>query len=187
MTCIEIFVHSVTTKMSHTYAYVWNNVTGINTIVKTCSVKKTTIASKFKNTCINKPPLPTDVFEFVNTPISCLDTTDIDYVEESDSYNLRDIAKCSTLPYENIPSSELLGDKNSNNTYMCQETLRHITIWLSLLFWTNTSTPSELLTNKIIVIWILWSSYSFRFLEQSVIISNLIQVRKIPYPNFYLK
>ena len=43
-----------------------NNVTGINTIVKTCSVKITTIASKFKDTRINKPPLPTDVFEFLN-------------------------------------------------------------------------------------------------------------------------
>ena len=49
-----------------------NNVTGINMIVKTCPVKITTIESKFKDTCINKPPLPTDVFEFVNTPISLL-------------------------------------------------------------------------------------------------------------------
>ena len=58
-----------------------NNVTGMNTIVKTYSVKITTIASKFKDTCINKPPLPTDVFEFVNTPISCINITDIDDVE----------------------------------------------------------------------------------------------------------
>ena len=44
--------------------------------------------------------------------------------------------------------------------HLCQETLRHLAIWLPLLFWTNISTPSELLTQKIIVIWILWSSYS---------------------------
>ena len=60
--------------------------------------------------------------------------------------------------------------------HMCQETLRHLAIWLPLLFWTNTSTPSELLTKQIIVIWILWPGYSFRFLEQSVIISHLISV-----------
>ena len=36
-------------------------------------------------------------------------------------------------------------------------------IWLPLLFWTNISTPSELMTPKITVIWILWSSCSFRF------------------------
>ena len=94
---------------------------GINTIVKTCSVKITIIASEFKDTCINKPTLPTDVFEFVNTPISCINTTDIDDVEGSDSYSLRDIAKCSTLPYENIPPSGLLGDDNSNNTYVSRD------------------------------------------------------------------
>ena len=43
------------------------------------------------------------------------------------------------------------------------KTLRHLAIWLPLLFWTNISTRSELLTPKIIVIWIMWSSYSFRF------------------------
>ena len=32
--------------------------------------------------------------------------------------------------------------------HMCQETLRHLALWLPLLFWTNTSTPSELLTPK---------------------------------------
>ena len=92
-----------------------NNITAINTIVKTCSVKITT-ACKVKDTCINKPPLPTDLFEFKNTPISCITTTDIDDVEGSNSYSLRYIAKCSTLPYENIPPSGLLGYENSNNT-----------------------------------------------------------------------
>ena len=52
--------------------------------------------------------------------------------------------------------------------HMCQETLRYLTIWLPLLSWTNTSTPS---------------SYSFRFFEKSVIIFNLIPVRKVQYPN----
>ena len=84
-----------------------NNVTGINKIVKTCSVKITTIATDVKDTCINEPPHPTDVFEFINTPILCITTTDIDDVEGSNSYNLRYIAKCSILPYENIPPSGL--------------------------------------------------------------------------------
>ena len=41
-----------------------NDVTGINAIVKTYSVKITTIANNFKDVCINKPPLHTDVFEY---------------------------------------------------------------------------------------------------------------------------
>ena len=61
---------------------------------------------------MNKHPIPTDVFEFINTPISCITTTDIDDVEGSNSYSLRDVAKCYTLPYENIPPSGLLGDEN---------------------------------------------------------------------------
>ena len=88
-----------------------NNISAINTIVKTCSVKIMT-ATKIKDTCINKPPLPTDRFKFINTPISCIATTAIDDVEGSNSYSLRDIAKCSIFPYENIPPSWLLGDKN---------------------------------------------------------------------------
>ena len=110
-----------------------NNVTGINAIVKICSVKITTIASNLKDIYINKPPLPTDVFEYVNTPISCINTMDQDDIEGSNSYSLKDIAKCSTLPYENIPRSELLGDEISNNAYY-QKTMRHLAIWLTLLF-----------------------------------------------------
>ena len=49
--------------------------------------------------------------------------------------------------------------------HMCQETLKHLAIWLPLLLWTNISTPSELLTPKIIVIWILWSSLLFSILK----------------------
>ena len=48
--------------------------------------------------------------------------------------------------------------------HMCQETLRHLAIWLPLLFRTNISTPLELSTPQTNVIWILWSSYSFRLL-----------------------
>ena len=73
-------------------------------------------ATKVKDTCINKPPLPTDLFELINTPISCITTTDIDDVKGSYSYSLSDIAKCSTLHYENIPPSGLLWDENLKNT-----------------------------------------------------------------------
>ena len=96
-----------------------NNITAINTIVKTCSVNITT-PTKVKDTCI-KNPLPTDLFEFINTPISCITTTDIDDVEEFNPYSLRDIAKCFTLPYENIPPSGLLGDENSNYTHVSRD------------------------------------------------------------------
>ena len=41
--------------------------------------------------------------------------------------------------------------------------------------------PLELVTQNIIVIWILLFSNSSRFFEQSFIISSLIPVRKVPY------
>ena len=102
-----------------------NSITEINTIVKTCSVKIKT-ATKVTNTCMNKPPLQTDLFEFINTPISCITTTDIDDVEGSNSYSLRNIAKCSTLPYENIPPSGLLGDENNTHVSRDTETSCHL-------------------------------------------------------------
>ena len=109
-------------KYSPTVSCDTNNVTGINTIVKTCSANITTIARKFKDTCINKPPLPTDVFDFLNASISCINTTDIDGVEGCNSYSSRDIPKCSTLLYGNIPPSGLLGDANSNDTFVSRDT-----------------------------------------------------------------
>ena len=39
--------------------------------------------SSFKDVCINKPPLPTDVFHDVKTPISCINTMDIDDTEDT--------------------------------------------------------------------------------------------------------
>ena len=48
-------------------------------------------------------------------------------------------------------------------------------------FFTSASTPLELVTQNIIATWILWSSYSFQLLEQSVIISSLIPVWRVPY------
>ena len=67
-----ILFHNVNKPIPHNFVEM-----GINTIIKTCSVK-ITITSKFKDICINEPPLPTDVFEFVNTPISCINTMDTD-------------------------------------------------------------------------------------------------------------
>ena len=118
-----------------------DNVTRINTIVRTCSVKIATIASKLKDTCINEPSLPNDVFECVNTPISCINTTD-------------------TGRWDIL-------------SFGCPFYLEQIHPPLR-----NYYPPPK------IVIWILWSSYSFRFLEQSLF---PIPVRKVPYPNFYLK
>ena len=84
-----------------------NIVTGINDIVKTCSGKITTMTSSFKDICINKPPLPTDVCDDVNIPISCINPMDIDDIERSSSYSLSDIAKCSTIPCQNIYTWEM--------------------------------------------------------------------------------
>ena len=82
----------------------------------------TTMTSSFKDICINKPPLPTDVCDDVNTPISCINTTDIDDIERFSSYSLSNIAKCSAIPCENIPPSVLLRDENLNDTYVSRDT-----------------------------------------------------------------
>ena len=69
----------------------------------------------FRDICINKPPLLTDVFDDVNTPISRIYTTDIGDIEGSRWYSLKDIAKCPTMPCEYKPPSAFLGDENLNN------------------------------------------------------------------------
>ena len=68
--------------------------------------------------CINEPPLPTDVFDDVNTPMSCINTADIDDIERSSSYtcSLKNIAKRSTIPCEHILPSVFWGDENLNDT-----------------------------------------------------------------------
>ena len=60
-----------------------NNVMAINDIVKPCSVQIMTITISFRDICINKTPLPNNVFDYGNTPISCINTTDIDDIEGS--------------------------------------------------------------------------------------------------------
>ena len=47
------------------------------------SMKAISHLSSFKDVCINKPPLPTDVFHDVKTPISCINTMDIDDTEDT--------------------------------------------------------------------------------------------------------
>ena len=101
--------------------------TEINTSVKICLVKITT-ATKVKDTCINKPPLPTDLFEFITTTISGITTTDKHDVKVSNSYSLRDITKCSTSPYENIPPSGFLGDENNTHVSRDTEASRHLVV-----------------------------------------------------------
>ena len=78
-----------------------NNIMVINDIVKSCSVK-TTISS-FKDMFMNKLPFPANVFENVNNPISGINIICVDGIERSSSYILQVIAKCSTIPHENIP------------------------------------------------------------------------------------
>ena len=80
------------------------------------------------------PPLPTDVFEYVNTPISCIKTKDIDYVTGSNSCSLKYIAKCFTSPYENIPPSGLLGDENLSKTYVSRDAEAYCHLVTLLIF-----------------------------------------------------
>ena len=51
------------------------------------------IINSFRDIFINKPPLPTDVVDDVNTPISCVNSMDVDDVEGSISYSLKDIVQ----------------------------------------------------------------------------------------------
>ena len=63
------------------------------------------ITSISYDVCIHKPPLSTDVFVDVNTPISRINTMDINDIERSSSYGLWDIFKCCTIHCENIHPS----------------------------------------------------------------------------------
>ena len=58
--------------------------------------------------------------------------------------------------------------------YICIN--RHLAIWLLLLFWATHIHPFGISNRNIIVIWILWSIYSFWFLEESIIVYNLIPI-----------
>ena len=79
-------------------------------------MKITTITSYFKIICLDKPPIPSDVFHDVNTPIECINTSYIDDIGGSNLYNLKDLAKCSTLSC--LYSWEMNFDSNFNNRYV---------------------------------------------------------------------
>ena len=65
------------------------------------------------------PCIPFVIVE--NTSISRISNTDIDNTEEPGSYDLRDIAKCSTIPCENIPPSAPTGDEQINNIHVSRD------------------------------------------------------------------
>ena len=88
-----------------------NNVTGINGIVETCPMIITSITSDFRDICIDKPPLPTDVFDALNTPISCVNSTDIDDVERPRSYSSYTHYQVFYNTVRNKPPSASLGVK----------------------------------------------------------------------------
>ena len=163
-----------------------SNVTGINAIVKICSVKITTIASNFKDIYMNKPPLPTDVSKDVNTPISCINTTDIDAIEGSYSYSLKDIAKCSTLPSEDIPPFVLLGDEHLNNTYVLRDAqascnlVAHFNLNKHIHSFGINNPKYHCYMNSVIQLLFL----ILRTISHN---SGLIPVRKVSDPNFCLK
>ena len=98
-----------------------NDVTGIIDNVQACSVKTTSITNSFKDIWMNKPPLPTNAFDVVNIPISCINTTDIDDIERSSSYSMKDIATCSTILCVNIHPFCILRGQNLNNKYLSRD------------------------------------------------------------------
>ena len=75
--------------------------------------------------CINKQPLPTDVSDVIYTPIYCINTMDIDDIEGPSPYNLKDIAKCSTIFSEKYTPTVFWGGGGggvqiTHNTQYCQ-------------------------------------------------------------------
>ena len=115
-----------------------------------------TIRSGFKDICINQPPNPSDVFDDVNTPISCINTVDIDDIEGSSSYSLKYIAKCATMPCENILPFVDLGEENVL-TYTCLETRGHLASWFHL-YHKQTHLPLwNLWPKNFSATWIPWS------------------------------
>ena len=88
-------------------------------------------------------------------------TSNVKAIEGSNSY-LKNIAKCSTLLYENIPLSVLLRDETWNNTYVSRGAQASCQL-VSSFFCANTFTPSpfELVTRSIIAIWLKLSMYGW--------------------------
>ena len=141
--------------------------------------------TSFKDICVNKPPLPTDVFDAVNNPISCIHTTALDYIEGSNGYSLTNIAKYSRIPCENRPSSVFSGMKiwithvsrDSRISYQLVPTFiinKHIRPFgiCNAKYQCYLNTVIQLLLPI------------FRTIRH---ISGLIQVWMIPYQNVYLK
>ena len=91
--------------------------------------------SSFKDMWINKTPFPTYVFDYVNAPISCINTMDINGIETSSSCSLKDTVKSSAMPCEDIPHLKFMGDNNFDHliTQACQENLRCLTSYVHIL------------------------------------------------------
>ena len=61
-------------------------------------------------------------FDVVDIPISCTNTTDIDYIEQSNSNSLYDVAKCFTMPCKNISHPKFLKNMNFiNSAYVSKD------------------------------------------------------------------
>ena len=123
---------------------------------------------------------------FTITSILCINTTNTDDIQGSNSYTSKGIAKCSTLSCQSIPPSVLLGDEILNNTYVSRDT--HASCRLVPPFILNKhihpfgiSNPTYhcYVNSKVQLLFpILWSNSH---------VSSLMPVRKVPYQNIYLK
>ena len=114
---------------------------------------------------------------------SCINTTDIEDIKRSTSYNLKDILKCSTIPCENTPCCTFW---RWNDTYVSRNAQASCRLVPSYILHRHIH-PFGISNPKFYCYINSVIQFFFRFWRQSVIISSLIPVRKVPYLNVYLK
>ena len=78
-----------------------HNIKEINAIVKSSYVKIKPLTRSLECEWISKSPLPTNVFDVVNTPLP--GTLDTDDSGGNNSCSLSDVAECSTILDKNTP------------------------------------------------------------------------------------
>ena len=78
-------------------------------IIKAFTVKLTSVTGSFENVRVNKTCLPTNVFDGVNTPVSCISATEINDIEKSGLNTLYDVTKFCLARYLNkcTPSASI--------------------------------------------------------------------------------
>ena len=89
-----------------------HNIKEIYDTVKASYVKIQPLTRSLECEWISKSPLPTNVFDVVNTLLPYI--LDIEDSGGNNSCSLSDVARCSTILNKNTPPSEFLPDRNND-------------------------------------------------------------------------